>query len=178
MPTTLTKGQETHLGQRIAPGLATKRDDRPSKDEYFMSIARVVASRATCLRRKVGAVLVKDNYIISTGYNGAPPGLPHCTEAGCLLEERKSEASEPEEHCVRTVHAEENAILQSALHGVSTKGAILYTTDRPCDACSKNLISAGISRVVFGGEYPSRFSTEFMNAAGVDLVKFKTIKTD
>ncbi|MFA5129685.1 MAG: cytidine/deoxycytidylate deaminase family protein [Patescibacteria group bacterium] len=114
---------------------------RPSWDDYFMAIARIIATRATCDRARIGAVLVKNKRIISTGYNGAPPGLPECDgEEGHLMEEG---------HCIRTLHAEENTILQlAAIGGTSAEGATLYTTHTPCYHCAKKIIMVGIKRVV------------------------------
>ena len=121
---------------------------RPSIDRYFLNIAAIVATRSTCLHRKVGAVLVRDNQIIATGYNGAPSGEPHCAEAGCS----KPEHGIGMERC-RAVHAEVNAIIQAAIHGVSTDGATLYCTHSPCAICSKILKNARITSVVYDEEY-------------------------
>jgi dCMP deaminase len=137
-------------------------DTRPSWDEYFMRIAREVATRATCLRRSVGAVIVRDRRILSSGYNGSPPGQPHCYEVGCLMEEGR---------CIRTLHAEQNAIIQAALHGVSTEGATLYGTCRPCHVCARMIVGAGIRRVVFAGEPPEGWGLEVLEGAGVELVQ-------
>ncbi len=121
---------------------------RPSWDDYFMSIAKIVATRGTCNRLQVGAVLVKDKRIIATGYNGAPPGMPHCDgPAGHQMEDN---------HCIRTVHAEENCVLQAAfMGGFSTVGATLYTTHSPCHHCFKAVASAGVARIVAGANYQS-----------------------
>jgi dCMP deaminase len=118
-----------------------------------MEIARVVSKRSTCLRNKVGAVLVRDNRILSTGYNGAPTGMEHCLDIGCIRNERNIPSGERHELC-RAVHAEQNAIIQAALHGVSTQGSTLYSTHQPCVLCAKMLINAGVKRVVFGQNYP------------------------
>ena len=134
---------------------------RPSWDEYFLSIAREVATRSTCERRHVGAVLVKERRILTTGYNGSPPGQEHCTQIGCLIEDGK---------CIRTLHAEQNAIAQAALHGVSTKGATLYGTCRPCHVCARMVVGAGISRVVFFGEEPEGWAREVLLSGGVEIV--------
>ncbi len=128
---------------------------RPSWDEYFMNIAHEVACRSTCNRAQVGAVIVKDKRILTTGYNGSPRGLPHCTEVGCLMENG---------HCVRTLHAEQNAIIQAALHGVSTRGADIYVTHQPC------FLFAGIVRIVYAKEYPDDRSRNFLQEAGVTLI--------
>jgi dCMP deaminase len=145
---------------------------RPSWNEYFMSIAEMVSTRSTCLRRKVGAVLVKDKRIISTGYNGSPSGLKHCEEVGCLREKLGVPSGERHELC-RGLHAEQNAIIQAALHGVSTKGAILYCTHCPCSLCTKMLINAGISRVVYKEGYPDWLAKEIAKEAGLSMIQFK-----
>jgi dCMP deaminase len=139
-------------------------DTRPSWDEYFMRIAKEVATRATCPRRSVGAVIVLDRRILTTGYNGAPQGLAHCTEVGCKMVEG---------HCQRALHAEQNAILQAALNGVSTRGATVYVTCQPCNACAKMIINAGIVRVVFEGDYPDPFAMELFEEAGMELVRLR-----
>ncbi|MDI3502871.1 MAG: dCMP deaminase [Archaeoglobi archaeon] len=145
---------------------------RPSLDEYFMRIAEVVASRSTCLRNKVGAVIVKDKRILTTGYNGAPRGMPHCLEIGCLRDENNIPSGERHEIC-RAVHAEQNAIIQAALHGVSTEGATLYCTHQPCILCAKMIINAGIRRVVYKQSYPDENALKFLRDAGVEVVKFE-----
>jgi len=145
--------------------------DRPSIDEYFMEIARVVAKRSTCLRNKVGALLVRNKRILSTGYNGAPRGLEHCLDVGCLREERSIKSGTRHEIC-RAVHAEQNAIIQCALHGVSTEGATLYCTHQPCILCAKMLINAGVRKVVFEQAYPDEEAMDYFRRAGVEVVKF------
>ncbi len=142
---------------------------RPSVDEYFMEIARVVARRSTCLRNKVGAIVVKDKRILSTGYNGAPRGLEHCLDIGCLRDERRIESGTRHEIC-RGVHAEQNAIIQCALHGASTEGATLYCTHQPCILCTKIMINAGIRRVVFSEGYPDEESIRYLKMADVEIV--------
>ena len=137
---------------------------RPSWDEYFMQIARDVSTRATCLRRLVGAVVVQDKRILTTGYNGAPHGLPHCTEVGCKMQDG---------HCVRTLHAEQNAIVQGALNGVSLKNASLYVTCQPCNGCAKMIINAGITKVVFDGDYPDPFALELFEQAKIELIRIR-----
>ncbi|MBE8539876.1 deaminase [Geoglobus acetivorans] len=144
---------------------------RPSLDEYFMSIARVVASRSTCLRQNVGAVIVRDKRILSTGYNGAPMGLPHCFDIGCLRKELNIPSGERHELC-RAVHAEQNAIIQAAYHGVSIKDATLYTTHQPCIMCAKMIINAGIKKVVYGKDYADNRGLEFLKEAGIEIVYF------
>lgn len=117
---------------------------RASWDQYFLDIATAVASRATCLRKHVGAVIVRDRTILSTGYNGSIRGMPHCGDEGCLMEDN---------HCVRTVHAETNAVLQAAKNGVAIDGATLYSTASPCWSCFKLVANTGIKRIIFGEFY-------------------------
>lgn len=148
-------------------------DERPSVDEYFMEIADVVAKRSTCLRNKVGAIVVRDKRILSTGYNGAPRGLEHCLEVGCLRDERNIESGTRHEIC-RAVHAEQNAVIQCALHGVSTEAATLYCTHQPCILCTKMMINAGISRVVFREDYPDDESLNYLRKANVEVVRFSS----
>jgi dCMP deaminase len=138
----------------------TTRRHRPTWDEYFLDIAFSVAERSTCDRAHVGAVLVRDKRILSTGYNGSPAGLPHCDEVGHLMVDG---------HCVRTLHAEQNAIIQSALHGVSSEGATAYVTHQPCLTCAKMLINAGVTRVVYAGSYLDEYSRQFLAEAHVQL---------
>ncbi|SFE67275.1 dCMP deaminase [Thermoanaerobacter thermohydrosulfuricus] len=145
---------------------------RPSWDEYFMQIVDVVKTRSTCLRRQVGAILVVDKHIISTGYNGPPTGLAHCEETGCLREQLGIPSGERPELC-RGVHAEQNAIIQAALHGVSTKGATLYVSASPCVICAKMLINAGVKRIVYEDEYPDELAFKLLKEANVDLVKIE-----
>lgn len=128
-----------------------------------MEIARTVGTRATCPRASVGAVLTRDKRILTTGYNGAPRGVPHCTEAGCMMVDG---------HCLRATHAEANAIVQGALHGVSLAGATAYCTHQPCAGCSKLLISAGVVRIVYQDAYPDAVASELLAAAGVTLEPF------
>ncbi len=149
--------------------------NRLSLDEYFMEIAKVVKKRSTCLRRQVGAVLVKDKRIIATGYNGAPRGLEHCLDIGCLREKLKVPSGERHELC-RGLHAEQNCIIQAALHGVSTKGATLYCTHFPCSICAKMIINAEIKEVVYLEYYPDKMSLELFEKAGVILRKFEETK--
>ncbi len=146
--------------------------NRPSWEEYFLSIARLVATRSTCLRRKVGAVVVKNKQILTTGYNGAPKGITHCDEAGCLREELGVPSGERHELC-RALHAEQNAFLQAARHGVSLDGATLYSTIQPCSICAKMLINVGIKKVVIEGNYPDEFALKFLNEAGIEVIAVK-----
>ncbi|WP_206811217.1 deoxycytidylate deaminase [Paradesulfitobacterium ferrireducens] len=143
---------------------------RPSWDSYFMELARVVRGRSTCLRRQVGAVIVKDRQILSTGYNGSPSGLKHCAEVGCLRESLAIPSGERHEMC-RAVHAEQNALIQAAKHGVAIDGADVYTTVQPCVLCTKMLINAGIKRVVYEISYPDKLALAMAEEAGLELVQ-------
>ena len=142
------------------------KDSRPSWDEYFMDITRVVATRSTCLRRQVGAVVVKDKRLLTSGYNGAPQGLAHCLEVGCLRERLGVSSGERHELC-RGLHAEQNAIVQAALHGVGIAGSTIYCTHQPCSACAKMIINAGIRRIVFEFPYPDELARDLLTEAGV-----------
>jgi len=144
---------------------------RPSWDEYFMKIAHIVKERSTCLRRQVGAVLVKDKHILSTGYNGAPKGLPHCDEVGCLREKLSVPSGQRHELC-RGVHAEQNAIIQAAVFGVSTRGATIYVTSFPCSICAKMIINAEIREVVYDSPYEDPVSSELFKEAGIVIRHF------
>ena len=141
---------------------------RPSWDEYFMRIAELAATRSTCLRRQVGAVIVKDKKILATGYNGAPSGLKHCLDIGCLREKLKIPSGERHELC-RATHAEQNAIVQAALFGVSIKDGVLYSTTQPCILCTKLIINAGIKKIVIQDSYPDRMSREMLKEAKVEI---------
>lgn len=141
-------------------------DDRPTWDEYFFGIAREAARRSTCLRRQVGAVLVKDKRILATGYNGAPSGVRHCLEVGCLRERHGIASGHRHELC-RGLHAEQNAIVQAALHGVSVKSSTLYCTHQPCSLCVKMLINAGVDQLVYLEGYPDELALELLDEAGV-----------
>lgn len=146
-------------------------DKRPSWDEYFMGMAKLTSKRSTCLRRKVGAVIVKDKHIIATGYNGAPRGLSHCAElGGCLREELNVPSGQRHELC-RALHAEQNAIIQAATLGQSIEGASIYITHQPCSICSKMIINAGIDRIVVDEGYPDELATNLLEEAGIKVVK-------
>jgi dCMP deaminase len=146
---------------------------RPDWDEYFMEIATVVAKRSTCVRRQIGAVIVKDKRILATGYNGAPAGLPHCLELGCMRDELDIPSGTRHELC-RGLHSEQNAIIQAALYGISTRGATVYCTHQPCSLCAKVIINAGIMRVVYEGDYPDDFSLQMLRQAEIELTRFVT----
>ncbi|MFP3910323.1 MAG: deoxycytidylate deaminase [Archaeoglobaceae archaeon] len=143
-------------------------NERLSVDEYFMEIASVVAKRSTCLRQKVGAVLVREKRILATGYNGAPANLPHCLDIGCLRTQLNIPSGERHELC-RAVHAEQNALIQAAVHGVSIAGATLYTTHQPCIMCAKMLINAQVKKVVYGKKYNDERGLDFLKEAGLEV---------
>ncbi len=144
---------------------------RPDWDEYFMSLLEVIKTRSTCLRRQVAAVIVKDKRIIATGYNGAPKGVFHCEHVGCLRDKLKIPSGERHELC-RGIHAEQNAIIQASVYGVSIEGADIYITHSPCILCSKMLINAGIKRIVYKGDYPDKLALDMLGEAGVTVVKY------
>lgn len=145
-------------------------DTRPSWDEYFMGITEMVAQRSTCLRRKVGAILVRDKRIIATGYNGAPAKVSHCLDIGCLREQQGIPSGERHELC-RGLHAEQNAIIQAALHGFSVEGATLYCTNMPCSICSKMLINARIEKIYYKEGYADSLSSLLLAEAKVPVVQ-------
>lgn len=145
-----------------------KKHIRPSWDEYFMEMAHLVAKRSTCLRRSVGAVIVKDKRILSTGYNGAPSGLEHCLDTFCLRQKLKIPSGERHELC-RALHAEQNALIQASLYGISLKGSILYSTIQPCVICAKMLINAGIKEVVISDGYPDKMAMDFLTKAKIKV---------
>lgn len=135
-----------------------------------MDIAMLVARRTTCLRRAVGAIIVKDKRILATGYNGAPAGIRHCSEVGCLREQLGVKSGERHELC-RGIHAEQNAIIQAAYHGVSVKGASLYCTNLPCSICAKMIINAGIRKIYYQSGYADDLSREMISESGIKLIK-------
>jgi dCMP deaminase len=143
-------------------------DSRPSWDDYFMKIAQEVSTRSTCLRRRVGAVVVKDKRILATGYNGAPAGLKHCLEVGCLREKLGVPSGEKHELC-RGLHAEQNAVIQAALHGVPISGSSLYSTHKPCSLCAKILINAGVKEIRYIEGYTDELADEMLNEAGIKV---------
>lgn len=145
--------------------------ERPGWDKYFMDITKVVASRSTCLRRQVGAIIVKDRRILASGYNGAPAGLKHCLEAGCLREQEGVPSGQRHELC-RGLHAEQNALIQAAVYGIAIQGAVYYVTHQPCVLCAKILINAGVKKVVFQGDYPDPLALKMFKEAGVELVHY------
>jgi len=144
---------------------------RPSWHEYFMRIAQLAASRSTCLRRQVGAVIVKNKKVLATGYNGAPSGLTHCLETGCMREQMGIPSGQRHELC-RAIHAEQNAIIQAATSGVSIEGGTLYSTTFPCILCAKMLVNAGIREIYVTEGYPDELSKQMMEEAGVVVHRF------
>lgn len=145
-----------------------KRPERPGWDEYFMEIAEVTKKRSTCIRRHVGAVIVKDNRILATGYNGVPTGIEHCGKRGCLRDELNVPSGERHELC-RGIHAEQNAIVQAAYLGVSIDGSTLYCTNQPCILCAKMLINAGVKRIVIKEGYPDVYAQQMLEEAGLKV---------
>ncbi len=141
-----------------------RQGQRPGWEEYFLNIARVVAMRATCTRRHVGCVLVRDQRLIATGYNGSVSGDAHCEDDGCIMENG---------HCVRCVHAEMNALLQCAAMGIPSEGATIYTTDFPCGSCARSLAQAGIKKVVYQAEYPDDHSRRVFELSGIEVYRGK-----
>ncbi len=150
--------------------MGSSKENRPSWDEYFLEAAYLVAKRSTCLRRKVGAVLVKGKRILATGYNGAPSGIKHCEVTGCLREQLKVPSGERHELC-RGLHAEQNVILQAALYGVSVEGSTLYITNAPCSICAKMIINAGIKEIVYSDSYPDEMAESFLKEARIKIRK-------
>ncbi len=146
--------------------------ERPDWDEYFMEMAELAAKRATCLRRKVGAVLVKNKKVLATGYNGAPMDIEHCETTGCLREEMKVPSGERHEIC-RGVHAEQNLVAQAAIHGVKTEDSIVYCTHQPCIICTKILINAGVKKIYFKNSYSDKFAEKLLSQSNVKFIKYK-----
>lgn len=145
---------------------------RPSWNEYFMEITNLVAKRSTCRRRHVGAILVKDKRILATGYNGAPSGLPHCLDVGCLREQGRIPSGERHELC-RGLHAEQNTIIQAAYHGVSIKDSILYCTNMPCSICLKMIISAGIGKIIYADGYPDELAERLLRESNIEVQHYQ-----
>jgi len=146
--------------------------ERPDWDTYFLMIALVASTRSTCLRRRVGALIVRDKFIVSTGYNGAPQGVEHCSEIGCMRERLSIPSGERHEMC-RGSHAELNAIAQAAKIGVSTEGASIMCTHEPCSFCTKAILNAGIKEVVFIYPYPDKLAREMMAESKVTVRQFE-----
>lgn len=144
-------------------------NSRPSWDNYFMTIAKEVSTRSTCTRRKVGAVLVRDKRMLATGYNGAPRNIRHCSETGCLREQMNVPSGERHELC-RGLHAEMNALLQAAEHGVRIDGATIYCTNQPCSLCAKMLINVGVKKIFIAESYPDELAEQMLSEAEIDVV--------
>jgi dCMP deaminase len=144
---------------------------RPSWDAYFMEIVKVTGTRSTCIRRSVGAILVRDNRILASGYNGVPKGLPHCDKVGCLREKLKVPSGERHEIC-RGLHAEQNVIIQAALYGVPISGATIYCTNKPCSICTKMLINAEIEKIVYLNDYPDTLADELLSQTDIRIRQF------
>ena len=148
-------------------------DHRPSWKKYFMDITSLVAKRSTCSRRAVGAIIVKERRVLATGYNGAPSHVRHCEEVGCLREQLSVPSGERHELC-RGIHAEQNAIIQAAYHGVSIKGGTVYCTNLPCSICAKMIINAGIKRIIYQSGYADTISQEMLAEAQVELIHLES----
>jgi len=148
--------------------LPGKNNKRPDWDTYFMEIVELVSKRSTCCRRAVGSGLVRDHRILATGYNGAPSKLKHCLDIGCLREQLKIPTGERHELC-RGLHAEQNAVIQAALHGVNTKGSTLYCTNHPCVICAKMVINAGVVRIVIRDGYHDKLAAQMIKEAGISV---------
>lgn len=143
---------------------------RPEWDDYFMDITFLVAQRSTCLRRQIGALIVRERRILATGYNGAPSGLNHCSDTGCLREKAGIPSGERHELC-RGLHAEQNAIIQAALHGVTIKDSILYCSHSPCSLCTKMIINARIKKVIYSNGYPDKLARDLMEESGMEIIQ-------
>ena len=148
---------------------------RPDWDTYFMEIARVVATRSTCLRRQVGAVIVKEKRLLTSGYNGSPRELAHCAEVGCIRQASGVASGERHELC-RGLHAEQNAIIQAALHGVAIEGAKIYCTHQPCSACTKMILNAGLKEIIYENEYNDPLSQQLVSEAGIKRKRYENTK--
>jgi len=144
---------------------------RPDWTEYFMDITRLIARRSTCIRRQVGAIVVKDKRILATGYNGVPTGLAHCEDVGCIREQNNIPSGQRHELC-RGLHAEQNVIIQAAFHGISINGATLFCTTLPCSICLKMLINSGITAIIYEQGYPDALAESLLKEADLTLTKF------
>ena len=151
--------------------LKPRKTTRESWDAYFMKIALLVRERSSCFHRKVGAVIVRDNRILATGYNQPPSGFPHCDQIGCIRDDLGIESGENQEICY-ALHAEQNALMQAAKFGIATDGATMYVTHKPCSVCARLIINAGIKRVVYLYDYPDSLTDFFFKATGVSVERF------
>jgi dCMP deaminase len=154
--------------QKIKTKKQKDSDQRPSWDEYFMEISQIVAKRSTCLRRRVGAIIVKNRRILATGYNGTPTKISHCSDVGCIRIKLNVPSGQRHELC-RGLHAEQNALLQAALYGISVEGASLYITNQPCLICAKMIINAGIREIVIADGYPDKLAEQFLKEAQIKV---------
>jgi dCMP deaminase len=150
----------------------TLKGKRPSWDDYFLQMAQLVSKRSTCLRRQVGAVAVRDKRVLATGYNGAPSGLTHCTDIGCIREKLKIPSGQRQELC-RGLHAEQNVIIQAGIHKVELKDSTLYVTNQPCVTCTKMLISVGVKEIVILEGYPDELARQMLKEAGIKVRRMK-----
>ncbi len=146
--------------------------NRPDWDTYFIEMTKIASKRSTCMRRQVGAVIVKDNHVLATGYNGVPSKVEHCDKTGCLREKLNVPSGERHELC-RGLHAEQNAIIQAAQHGVSIKGATLYCTNKPCSICTKMIINAQISKIVYKDDYKDDLADELLSYTDIRVLRYK-----
>jgi dCMP deaminase len=145
---------------------------RPSWDEYFLEMSKLISKRSTCLRRHVGAVAVRDKRILATGYNGAPSGLAHCNDIGCIRQKLNIPSGQRQELC-RGLHAEQNVIIQAVIHKVDLKDSVLYITNQPCVTCTKMLISVGVKKIIILEGYPDELARRMLKEAGIKIIKFK-----
>ena len=152
--------------------MKNKIEKRPSWDEYFLKVAMLIAERSTCRRHHVGALLVRNKRILSTGYNGAASGMKDCLELGCLRDELKIPSGTRHEIC-RAIHAEQNAIIQAGLHGTKIGGATMYCTHFPCMICAKMIVNSKIKKIIVYAEYPDKMSLSFLKKAGIIIKKIK-----
>jgi dCMP deaminase len=153
---------------KIKQNAKRKESKRPSWDEYFLEMAQLVSKRSTCLRRQVGAVAVRDKRVLATGYNGAPSGLAHCTDIGCIRQKAKIPSGQRQELC-RGLHAEQNVIIQAGIHKVDLKGSTLYVTNQPCVTCTKMLISSGVKEIIISDGYPDTLARRMLKEAKIKL---------
>ena len=148
-------------------------NSRPTWDEYFIDLLHSISKRATCDRGKSACVIVRDNQILTTGYVGSPPGFPHCDDVGHQFKKILHDDGGISEHCVRTIHAEQNAIIQAATLGQSIEGGSIFVTHHPCSICSKMIVNAGISRIVIREGYPDKLAVEILDEAGLEVEKLE-----
>ncbi len=165
--------KESPKGIGLSNGIKGK---RPNWDEYFLEVAKLVSTRSTCLRRQVGAVAVRDKRILATGYNGAPSGLAHCTDIGCIREKLNIPSGQRQELC-RGLHGEQNVINQAVIHNVDLKDSIFYVTNQPCVTCTKMLISVGVKEIVILDGYPDKLARRMLKEAGIKIRRVKNQKS-